>query len=187
MTVRTGIRPPVEKRRHSKVPDGAYLTPVNWPGYVVSTVQLRDAILPIIPELQAQVTDLEPTEDLDDQGWRGILARQVAAILRRTDQAMYRRIYAIMSVETIVTNADIADAIMLACDRHLDYDTDVQTFPGNVTTAMEMVSLRRPDLKGEALNVRARRLLQYRDRVLFPNGHTVSKAAITRRAKKLAA
>jgi len=150
----------------------------SWSNCIVPTSQLRDEILRHVSQLatSSKSTPWLANSPYPDEGWKDYLSHRTAAILNVRYEAVIRRLYGIMRGETVATKADIADALMLACGLHLDYDTSIQTFPGNIKDAREYVAIRAEargiELSRARLEQRAIALIRYRDSRLWPNGYT---------------
>lgn len=163
------------------------MTPPSWVGYVVSTRELRQTLIARQAELVALSTSPRagavPMPG-DDLGWRNYIAQRVSVATGRSVESITRRLYSITSLESDVVSADVADAILLSIGLMIDRDTTISTYPGNIRTAKEMVSLRRPHWTNEQVERGAARLLEYRNRRLWPNGYQRSAIAIRQEERR---
>ncbi len=129
-------------------------TPVwyGWKGWVVPSALLRDFINDNEYKFRAE---MEPTRhsatDDDSEHWRGMLSERIGAILGVSADSAVRRLYGVLSNESMATNAPFAEAICFALNLYLDSDTDIPTLPGSTLAAKDLIEVR-AELAGATLN-----------------------------------
>jgi hypothetical protein len=157
--------------------------------HIVPAHQLRREIEKLIPELQrmSKGTDAMFDGSYNDEhflGWREYLASRVSAITGKNRKAILRHIHRVMSDESAVVEAGMADAYMLACGKLIDVDTNIQTLPGNRRNAREMVILRKGELTERELQEKVEKLMVYQFRLCYPNGYRPSEPTLRYREQR---
>lgn len=126
--------------------------------------------------------------DADETGWFDLLTERLAARAGATATAdsYKRRLFGIKRAESVACRVDLADAIFITVGLRMDYDTIVPTFPGKMGDAIEMVQVRRPNATDDEVRRLAGKLIDYRNRVLYPNGWVPSKHTAAAKKRKKA-
>lgn len=153
--------------------------------YVVPSYQLRAELEKHIDDLNSQYVsmfeDKMNTSNFTPNPWKHVLAVRVEQMTGRNMEAVKRHLYRVMNGESASTDAEMADAYMLAVGKYLDQDTTIVTLPGNPKNAREMVLIRAEN-KGqkptkEEIDHRVDVLLRFQHRRLYPDGYIVSRSA----------
>lgn len=140
----------------------------TWSYWVVPTADLKREIRKHVKQLKSDNGLTRWGGDTEDVGWRELLATR-CELRGFSRQSVLRRLYKIENEQTLVTNADFADVVLLSVGVNIGL-TRVKTYPGNMKQARERV-LVKADLRGESLSEeqvesRARAIIRLRNRVL---------------------
>lgn len=103
--------------------------------YFTPTEMLADWLRPVEKQLNHELSQGETTEDA---GARTMLAARASTHDGYTNDGMLRRLYSIFNNDSYKTDANIADALVIAAGEHFR-DTLLPIFPGTHRTALEMV------------------------------------------------
>jgi len=156
-------------------------------GYIVPTWQLAEELRKHEQRLNSEYQSIDSSAEAydgpprclsdDNRGWLELLATRMTLTKPGTREAGNTRwLYRVMHRETIASDADMADAALLACGVYLDLDTTIHTFPVSLVAARCMVD-EEADAQGldltddEALQY-TRDLCSLRDTVLRHRGFT---------------
>jgi hypothetical protein len=157
----------------------------SWKGYIIPANHLWRVLSELLEALNEEMSkDYAGNDGLRQKvGAKKWLGERVQTITggQKSSALVIRRIYDIENGLSKAVDATLADAMMLAFDKLIDRDTDLPTFPGSRSGAQEMVRLRRPNASKEEVERLAERLLDYRDRILYPDGWETNPISHKRR------
>lgn len=140
------IDPPKKKKRPNGnvTPNGI---PASTPGRsgadtIVATGPLKDILDEEIHRLDATTIVMDSRANGDDVGGLSVLCHRAAGLLPdQSFEAVIRRVYDIRTGKSRTCATELADALLLACDRQIEDEPTIATLPGGKEAALEMATI----------------------------------------------
>jgi len=171
----------------------------NWKGYIVTQWEFKEAFEILIPRLRLECTvesneasfsfnnnaipPPELSEDKRDLGWRAMLCERMTRINHGSEEGNKRWLYRVLSGESLVASADLADACFLAADTFMD----IPVWPGKVGLARQMVRdrLEWDDIivSGEEFDLRVEQLMFARNEAILRHGLPERFSSVSEKAR----
>ena len=103
-----------------------------------------DLLAPLVEEMGQDVTHehADGTVETHREGGIEHISRRLPLIVEGINaESVPRRVWSILNGETMRTSTEMADGILLACNRSITQDTNLPTFPAHTAAAQEMVDI----------------------------------------------
>jgi hypothetical protein len=124
---------------------------MSWRTWIVPAIFLRDFIYEHKHIWQYRFTSPQKeyawhgaSVAADDCGWRTQISLEVAETTGQTMETAQRHLYRVLSGESHCIQAEFAEAVVMSLNMHIDLDTTIPVFPGNLRCAEELLEVRDP-------------------------------------------
>ena len=120
------------------------------PPYYVPTPMFADLLAPLIKELGEDVTHehADGTVETHREGGIERIAKRVPKIIVGINEtSVPRRVWSIINNETMRTGTEMADGLLLACDRDIcrEHERGLPVFAAHASAAREMIAIHNED------------------------------------------
>lgn len=117
------------------------------PPWYVPTAMFAEILAPLVEEMGEDVVHehADGTVETHKEGGIEKISRRLPQIVEGiSENSVPRRLWSILNNETMRTGTEMADGILLSCDRYIErYDLPV--FPAHVSAAREMIDIHNED------------------------------------------
>lgn len=116
------------------------------PAYYVPTAMFAEILAPLVEEMGEDVVHEHADGTVEQHREGGIerISRRLPQIIPGIEAgSVPRRIWSIINGETMRTGTEMADGLLLACDRHIEryHDAGLPTFPAHLAAAREQIDI----------------------------------------------